>query len=64
MIVDILMVSEMRLDNSFHVGQLLIAGYSPPIRLDRNIYGGGLVLFARENIPRKLWEIMLWKVFT
>ena len=64
MIVDILMVSEMRLDNSFHVGQLLIDGYSPPIRLDRNIYGGGLALFARENIPRKLWEIMLWKVFT
>ena len=51
--VDILMVSEMRLDNSFPVGQVLIDGYSPPIRLDRNIYGGGLVLLARENIPRK-----------
>ena len=48
------MVSELRLDNSFHVGQFLIDAYSPPVRLDRNIYGGGLVLFARENIPRKL----------
>ena len=51
--VDILMVSEMRLDNSFPVGQVLIDRYSPPIRLDRNIYGRGLVLLARENIPRK-----------
>ena len=51
------MVSELRLDNSFHVGQFLIDVYSPPVRLDRNIYGGGLVLFARENIPRKLLSL-------
>ena len=55
--VDILMVSEIRLDNSFPVGQVLIDGYSPPIRLDGNIYGGGLVLFARENIARRLLSL-------
>ena len=55
--VDILMVSEIRLDNSFPVGQVLIDGYSPPIRLDGNIYGGDLVLFARENIPRRLLSL-------
>ena len=55
--VDILMVSKIRLDNSFPVGQVLIDGYSPPIRLNGNIYGGGLVLFARENIPRRLLSL-------
>ena len=48
------MVSETKLDNSFPVGQFLIDGYDPPIRLDRDIHGGGLMLFVREDIPCKL----------
>ena len=48
------MVSETKLDNSFPVGQFLIDGYGPPIRLDRDIHGGGLMLFVREDIPCKL----------
>ena len=35
--VDILMVSETKLDNSFSVGQFLIDGYGPPSWLDRCI---------------------------
>ena len=30
--VDVFMVSETKLDNSFPVGQFLIDGYGPPIR--------------------------------
>ena len=55
--VDILMVSETKLDNSFPVGQFLIDGYGPPIRLDRDIHGGGLMLFVRDDIPCKLLSL-------
>ena len=55
--VDILMVSETKLDNSCPVGQVLIDGYGPPIRLDRDIHGGGLMLFIRDDIPCKLLSL-------
>ena len=51
------MVSETKLDNSFPVGQFLIDGYIPSIRLDRGIHGGGLMLFVREDIPCKLLSL-------
>ena len=51
------MVSETKLDNSFPVGQFLIDDYGPPIRLDRDIHGGGLMLFVREDIPCKLLSL-------
>ena len=51
------MVSETKLDNNFPVGQFLIDGYGPPIRLDRDIHGGGLILFVRDNIPCKLLSL-------
>ena len=51
------MVSETKLDNSFPVGQFLIDGYGPPIRLDRDIHGGGLMLFVRDDIPCKLLSL-------
>ena len=28
-------------------------GYSNPFRLDRNSYGGGILLYVREDIPAK-----------
>ena len=55
--VDTLTVSETKLDHSFPVGQFLIDGYGPPIRLDRDIHGGGLVFFVREDIPCKLLSL-------
>ena len=55
--VDILMVSETKLDNSFPVGQFVIDGYGPPIRLNRDIHGGGLMLFVRDDIPCKLLSL-------
>ena len=39
--IDILMISETKLDNSFPEGQFLIPGYGSPYRFDRNCRGMG-----------------------
>ena len=55
--IDILMISETKLDESFPVGQFLMDGYSVPYRLDRDRNGGGILLYIREDIPSKLLSI-------
>ena len=52
--VDVLMISETKIDDSFPVGQFLIEGLCTPYRLDRNSKGGGILLYAREGIPSNL----------
>ena len=52
--LDILIIQETKLDDSFPPGQFLIDGYSQPYRLDRNKYGGGVMIYVREDIPSKL----------
>ena len=49
--LDILMISETKLDESFPVSQFLIPGFENPIRLDRSSSGGGIMLYIREGIP-------------
>ena len=51
--VDVLLISETKLDKSFPPAQFIIKGYSEPYRLDRNSKGGGLLLYIREDIPSK-----------
>ncbi len=51
--IDILIVAETKIDNSFPKGQFFIQGYSEPFRLDRNSNGGGLLVFVKEDIPSK-----------
>ena len=55
--IDILMVSETKLDSSFQQAQLRIEGYAPPFRYDRNSHGGGILLFTGEDIPTKIISI-------
>ena len=55
--IDILMVSETKLNYSFPVSQILINTYSPPIRLYRDNNGGDIMLFVREDIPCKRLSI-------
>ena len=55
--VDVLLISETKIDDSFLKGQFLIQGFSAPYRLDRNCQGGGLMLFVREDIPSNLLTI-------
>ena len=52
--IDILMISEIKLVNSFPEGQFLIEGYSKPYRIDRNRHGRGIMLYVRPDIPSKL----------
>ena len=58
--VDILVITETKLGNTYPISQFKIDGYATPYRLDRNRNGGGILVFAREDIPSKnLQEHML-----
>ena len=48
--IDILMVSDVKLDESFLIGQFIIKGFGAPYRVDRNANVGGIVLLVREEI--------------
>ena len=52
--IDILLVSETKLDYTFPVGLFYIDGYSTPYRFDRTSHGGGTLLYIRENISSKI----------
>ena len=52
--IDILMVSETKLDDSFPEAQFLIEGFHSPFRFDPNSNGGGIMLYVREDTPTKL----------
>ena len=58
------MVSETKLDSSFPVGQFLIDVYGPPIRLNLDIHGEGLMPFLGgiSHVNSYLWKLYLWKV--
>ena len=51
--VDVLAISERKLDYSLPSGQFKIPIYASPFRLDRNQNGGGILVFVREDIPLK-----------
>ena len=48
--VDLLLVTETKVDDTFPTEQFKIQGYSKPIRLDRDRNGGGLMIFARDDL--------------
>ena len=52
--IDILIISETKLDARFPSGQFYIHDFSEPYRFDRNGNGGGILLYIREDIPSKL----------
>ena len=51
--IDVLVVIETKLDDSFPTAQFYIDGYSAPYRLDRNRHGGGILIYVREDISSK-----------
>ena len=55
--VDLLMLSETKIDDSFPKGQFLIKGFGDPFRIDRNVNGGGILFYVREDIPAKLLSV-------
>ena len=52
--LDILLISETKLDDSFTSNQFLLKGFSKPCRLDRSSNGGGLLLYIKEDIPSRV----------
>ena len=51
--IDVLMISETKIDESFPTSQFLIDGFSSPDRLDRNSNGGGILVYFKNNIITK-----------
>ena len=51
--IDILLISETKLGDSFPTSQLYIPGFGSPFWLDRSMHGGGLLLYVRNDIPAK-----------
>ena len=51
--VDIMLISESKINDSFPTNQFLIPGFSTPYRKDRDGKGGGILLYVRQDIPSK-----------
>ena len=51
--LDIFLISETKIDDSFPETQFLYEGYSKPHRKDRKLGAGGLLLYINENIPSR-----------
>ena len=51
--LDILLISETKIDSSFPTAQFQIEGYTT-YRFDRNANGGGILLYIREDVPSTL----------
>ena len=52
--VNILIVTETKLDPTFPTSQFMIDGFSEPYCFGRNRNGSGVLIYIREDIPSKL----------
>ena len=52
--LDILIITETKLDDTFPVSQFHIDGFSKPYRLDRNRNGDGVIIYVKDDIPSKI----------
>ena len=57
--VDILLISETKLNDSFPTGQFLMNGFHLPFRKDRTDKGGGLLFYIQEDIPFREFMVTL-----
>ena len=55
--IDVLLISETKLDASFPSSQFILDGFTPPYRLDRTQHGSGIMLFIRKDTPSKLLNV-------
>ena len=55
--MDIIMISENKLDDIFPYALYHLKDFSNPYRLDRNSYGGGILVYVRDNIPSNLVKL-------
>ena len=52
--IDILMISEIKIDEGFPKGNFLIEVFSTPYRLGRDSKGGGIMLYVKADVPSNL----------
>ena len=52
--IDIILISETKIDDKFPAAQFFIKGFSAPYRQERNRTGAGLLLFVREDVPSRI----------
>ena len=52
--LDILLITETNINNSFSEAQFEMDGFTTPDRVDRDCHGGGILLYIRQDIPSKL----------
>ena len=55
--VDIIVITESKLDHTFPDSSFRISGYNNPFRKDRNRNGGRILVFIRDDIPCKELQI-------
>ena len=55
--VDVLMISETKIDDSFPMANFLIDGFSQPYGIDRNSSGVWIMLYVRKDIPSNLLKV-------
>ena len=56
-LVDVLAVTEAKLDSSFPTGQFNLPGFRTPYRKDLSGKSGGLPVYVNSNIPSKVLKI-------
>ena len=61
--VDIIIVTESKLDHTFPDWSFRISGYNKPFRKDRNKNGGGILVFIRDDTPCKELHIIFFNEF-
>ena len=49
--VDVLVITETKLDDTFLTSQFLVTGFFVLYRSDRNRNGGGIMIFIHDYIP-------------
>ena len=51
--IDILIIAETKIDSSFPNTRFIIEKFLMSFKLDRNTFGGGVLIYAQEDIPSK-----------
>ena len=54
--INVFLISETKIDSSFPIAEYHIEEYATPYRLDKDIYGGAMLLYMKENIPFLLFN--------
>ena len=54
--VNILVITETKLHDTFSLGQFYLKGFTMPYRVDRNHNGGGVIIYDRKDIPSRISE--------